>query len=313
MKNAANWRLAAACAAVCIAVGASLPASAATFAEGERAYLQQNYQKSLELLTQLARRGHAKAQYLLGRQYQFGQGASRDYVRAYYWYSRAEKAGHVEAGLFRHLLVSKRGMTKAQVADAKKMLAGGGTSTLAAAKKDIPPKPRTPQKQAKAKAVRKRPAPKAVTRKKSPPKTTPARVLARKPVRAAPPRTVVKRARRRPLPYATAVIPNRPVRRRGGWTYPDSYRQQPRNDGYPGWRNRARPRPWAHRGPGWRHPRFQRYRSRPRFDVPRYVYRLPPWQRRQWLRRHRWRVMNDPFYRRAWRAYRRYQHQYRRW
>ena len=325
-----HWRLAAALAAVCLVAGGSLPAAAATFAEGERAYLQQNYKRSLKVLTQLARRGHAKAQYLLGRQHQFGQGTRRNYVQAYYWYSRAEKKGHVEAGLFRHLLVSKRGMTEAQVAEAKKLLGNGGNSTLAAAKKAIPAATRTaakpvkkPDRTAPAKksepatavALKKSPTRNSVA-KKAPAAKSSARKLARKPVKAPAATRVVKRRDRKPSPYTTAVIPNRDLRPRGGWTNPDAHRSQPcswcQNHPNPGWARRTRPRPWADPGPGWVHPR-RRFRRGPRFHAPRYVYRLPPWQRRQWLRRHRWRVMNDPFYRRAWKAYMRYRHQHRRW
>ena len=81
MKKYGSWRMSGVCAAVLLAFGLTSPAaSAATFAEGERAYLQQDYSKSLGLLGRLARRGHAKAQYLLGRQYQFGQGTAKNNV-----------------------------------------------------------------------------------------------------------------------------------------------------------------------------------------------------------------------------------------
>ncbi len=318
MKNMSHWRSAATAAAVAMAFGlAAAPAAAITFNDGERAYLQQDYKKSLRLLTRLAQRGHPKAQYLLGRQYQFGQGTTKNYVRAYYWYSRAEKKGHVEAGLFRHLLVSKRGMTNVEVAQAKKLLTGGGAGTLAAAKKDIPRAAKKPKKAVKAKAPAARKPTRTATKPKS--RKSPARALARKPVRA-PTHTALrtKRRARKPTPYATAVVPNRARPPRSGWTNPQAYNAQPctwcrRND-QPRYRNQPRrqqqyfPRQ-ANRGPG-----YGRYRNRPRFqNVPRYVYRLPPWQRRQWLRQHRWRVMNDPFYRRAWRAYRRYRHQRRHW
>jgi hypothetical protein len=326
MTRATHWRLAAALVAACLLAATGQPARAESFAEGERAYLQQDYKRSLRLLTQLAQQGHPKAQYLLGRQHQFGQGTTRNYVLAYYWYSRAEKKGHVEAGLFRHLLVSKRGMTEAQVAEAKKLLGKGGKSTLAAARKNIPAAGRTPAKPEKRPTrgvPAKKPVPvNAVAGKKAPPSNKPtARKLARTPVKAPPTARHVPGKARKPAPYATAVVPRHDLRPRSGWTNPDIYRR-PRcascqndadPDADPGWRNRAQPRPWADRAPDWRHPRYRRYGPGRRFHVPRYVYRLPPWQRRQWLRQHRWRVMNDPFYRRAWRAYMRYQHQQRHW
>ena len=340
MKKTASWRTPALCAAVIVAFALSAPpAGAASFAEGERAYLQQDYAKSLRLLKQLARRGHPKAQYLLGRQYQFGQGTAKNNVNAYYWYSKAEKRGHVEAGLFRHLLVSKRGMTEAQLAQAKKLLSGGGSGTLAAAKKNLPTNVKPAKTPRRAKTTRARELGKAVV-KKSPPRKPKARTLARRPVKA--PRRIAVRPRPRqapsPSPYATApytapLAPAPAPRARNGWTHPNTYRNRPctwcRNNTVRVYRNRPRPQPYYNaRRRNWPQPRYQRrypvrprfqrrYPVRPRFQAPRYVYRLPPWQRRQWLRRHRWRVTNDPFYRRAWRAYRRhrgvYRRQYRRW
>lgn len=122
------------------------PAAADRYDTAETAHLLGQYDKSRRLLLPLAKKGDKRAQYLLGRQYQMGQGVAKDPVQAYVWYSRAAKQGHAEAGLFKHLLVSKWKMTSDQVARAEAILAdkepGAVTSTKPT--KPIATKPPTP-------------------------------------------------------------------------------------------------------------------------------------------------------------------------
>lgn len=329
--------------AAVLAAALLLPAPAAqanSFKEGERAYLQQDFKTSLRILSGLAQSGHARAQYLLGRQYQFGQGVARSNVQAYYWYSRAEKNGHVEAGLFRHLLVAKWRMSKAEVAEANKLLKGGNQA-LASAKQPAPAA--TPDKKTAAKPDEKtaraareaakkvhgskptpaetanakpKPAKKVAKKIVAPPKR---RVAARPSLRKPKPKQVVRRsvAARTPVRAPARVAPRSRVTPNAnagtGWVRgapaPDAqapvYRDEP---ALPPQHYQTVPQhdPWA----GPRYPR-RRFAN----GVPAYVWQLPPWQRRRWLARHRWRMVHSRFYRRAWRAYRRFQNgrRYRRW
>jgi hypothetical protein len=82
------------------------PASSG-YEEGLAAYQKNDYEKSLKVLRPLAEKGDVRAQYLVGRQYQFGQAVKANRSEAYYWYKRAEAKGHLEAKLFR-LLLEKR-------------------------------------------------------------------------------------------------------------------------------------------------------------------------------------------------------------
>ncbi len=86
---------------------AGTTAGADTLDTGRTAYMQGEYARAFEILKPLAEKGDATAAYIIGRQYQLGQGTARDLGEAWYWYRRAEAKGNVEAALFRHLLVSK--------------------------------------------------------------------------------------------------------------------------------------------------------------------------------------------------------------
>ena len=86
-------------AVVALAVTTS-PALAVRYSDAETAYLQGRFDTARRMLVPLAQKGDKRAQYLLGRQYQLGQGVRKDPVQAYVWYSRAAKQGHAEAGLF---------------------------------------------------------------------------------------------------------------------------------------------------------------------------------------------------------------------
>ena len=86
-------------------MAAAAPTAAAErYEDGLAAYQHNEFEKSLKLLRPLAEKGDARAQYLLGRQHQFGQGVKADRGEAFYWYKRAEAKGHLEAKLFRQLL-----------------------------------------------------------------------------------------------------------------------------------------------------------------------------------------------------------------
>lgn len=111
-----------------VAASASIaaPAGAATperFEDGLAAYQRNDFEKSLKLLRPLAEKGDARAQYILGRQYQFGQGVKVDRAEAYYWYKRAEAKGHNEAKLFRLLLEKRWNISAADKARGEKRLA----------------------------------------------------------------------------------------------------------------------------------------------------------------------------------------------
>lgn len=87
------------------------------------------YARAFEILKPLAEKGDAKAAYVVGRQYQLGQGVGRDLGESWYWYRRAEAKGHVEAGLFRHLLVSKWKISDADRARGEAKFASLGQTT----------------------------------------------------------------------------------------------------------------------------------------------------------------------------------------
>jgi len=88
------------------ATGASsaLASPAERYEDAVSAYQKNDFDRSLKTLKPLAEKGDARAQYMLGRHYQFGQGVKADKAEAYYWYKRAEGRGHLEAKLFRQLL-----------------------------------------------------------------------------------------------------------------------------------------------------------------------------------------------------------------
>lgn len=113
--------------ALAAAVSAAAPACAAPassgYEDGLAAYQRNDYAKSLQLLRPLAERGDARAQYLVGRQYQFGQAVKPDRAEAFYWYKRAEAKGHQEAKLFRLLLEKRWKITAAEKRRAEHKLA----------------------------------------------------------------------------------------------------------------------------------------------------------------------------------------------
>lgn len=72
-----------------------LPASiyAATYEEGKQAYLNQDYERALEILKPLAEEGHSQAQITLGLMYDYGQGVEKDSAESIKWYRMAAEQG----------------------------------------------------------------------------------------------------------------------------------------------------------------------------------------------------------------------------
>lgn len=105
-----------------VALAGASPARASVEA-GAKAYDRHDYATSLKLLRPEAERGSARAQYLLGRHYQFGQGVPVNRVEAYYWYRRAEIGGHAEGKLFRQLLVQHWKISRADRLEAERRVA----------------------------------------------------------------------------------------------------------------------------------------------------------------------------------------------
>ena len=78
-------------------VPVSLFASEYKFIDGLSAYISGNYDKAADIWHPLAQQGHAKAQYWLGKMYDFGEGIPQDYAEAVKWYRRAAEQGIAEA------------------------------------------------------------------------------------------------------------------------------------------------------------------------------------------------------------------------
>ena len=128
-----------------IAMPASYAGATERFEDGLAAYQRNDYEKSLKTLRPLAEKGDARAQYLLGRQYQFGQGTKADRAEAYHWYRRAEAKGHVEAKLFRQLLEKRWNISAADKARGERKLAEANAppKTVQSEPKPKPDKPQT--------------------------------------------------------------------------------------------------------------------------------------------------------------------------
>ena len=78
-------------------VPVSLFASEDKFIEGLSAYFSGNYDKAADIWHPLAQQGHAKAQYRLGKMYDFAEGIPQDDAEAVKWYRRAAEQGHATA------------------------------------------------------------------------------------------------------------------------------------------------------------------------------------------------------------------------
>lgn len=74
----------------------SSPAQA-SFEDGVRAYLAQDYQTAIAEWRPLAQKGHAAAQFGLGLSYENGRGVKRDLTEAAIWYRKAAEQGLADA------------------------------------------------------------------------------------------------------------------------------------------------------------------------------------------------------------------------
>jgi len=66
---------------------------AATYDEGKQAYLNQDYQRALEILKPLAEQGNSQAQITLGLMYDYGHGVEKDSAESIKWYRMAAEQG----------------------------------------------------------------------------------------------------------------------------------------------------------------------------------------------------------------------------
>lgn len=151
-------------------LAAAAPASAAPassgYEDGLAAYQRNDFDKSLKLLRPLAEKGDARAQYLVGRHYQFGQAVKADRAEAFYWYKRAEAKGHMEAKLFRVLLEKRWKISAAEKGRAEQKIAADNAPPKPApartAQIESKPKPRPePAKPAVAERAKPEPKPEA--------------------------------------------------------------------------------------------------------------------------------------------------------
>ena len=67
------------------------------YQEGTAAFEAKNYAAALKLLTKAAERGHAGAQFHLGRMYSAGMGAAQDKAEALRWYEKSAEQGVAQA------------------------------------------------------------------------------------------------------------------------------------------------------------------------------------------------------------------------
>lgn len=148
---------------------AALAAGAERYEDSVGFYQRNEFEKSFKSLRPIAEKGDARAQYMLGRHYQFGQGVKVNRAEAYHWYKRAEAKGHLEAKLFRQLLEKRWKLTPDEKAQGERRLAE------APAPKAKPEKPKvetTAAREPEKPAVTAKPAapPRLETLEKSPPR-----------------------------------------------------------------------------------------------------------------------------------------------
>ena len=72
-----------------------------------------------------AKKGHVEAQYMLGYMYSLGKGVPKDLEKAFYWYKKAAENGHAKA---QYRLRADRGDAKAQYSLGKEYYDGKGVS-----------------------------------------------------------------------------------------------------------------------------------------------------------------------------------------
>jgi TPR repeat protein len=71
----------------------AVPALAGPFEDGMTAYKAGDFDKAMQLLKPLADKNSAEAQEKLGRMYERGKGAPKDFTQAEYWYRKAAEQG----------------------------------------------------------------------------------------------------------------------------------------------------------------------------------------------------------------------------
>ena len=69
------------------------PASAQDFKTGLQAYKRQDFPAALRHWRPLAERGHPRAQYRLGKMYEYSRGLTQNDVKAVKWYTKAANQG----------------------------------------------------------------------------------------------------------------------------------------------------------------------------------------------------------------------------
>jgi len=74
-----------------------ISASYADYSDGADAYLKKDYKIAFDELLPLAEQGHAKAQYILGKMYVFGQGVKKDRKKGFSWNKKSAKQGNPNA------------------------------------------------------------------------------------------------------------------------------------------------------------------------------------------------------------------------
>ena len=78
---------------LCLLFLFSAPVYAANYEEGKQAYLNQDYERALEILKPLAKQGHSQAQITLGLMYDYGHGVKKDPSESIKWYLMAAEQG----------------------------------------------------------------------------------------------------------------------------------------------------------------------------------------------------------------------------
>lgn len=59
--------------------------------------MKQDFGKAVYWFTQAAKKGHSKAQFMLGERYSRGEGVKQDYIRALEWYGKAALSNYKPA------------------------------------------------------------------------------------------------------------------------------------------------------------------------------------------------------------------------
>ena len=99
----------------------------ADFAKGVKAFNARQYAAAAKEWETAARAGDAKSAFRLGKLYQDGKGAPRDYAKAYFWFKVSEARGNVDAGIAAHFVGQKLAAAKrTEIATRAKSYKGGG-------------------------------------------------------------------------------------------------------------------------------------------------------------------------------------------